>query len=59
MNGGVDAEIFPRRRAWDRCVGIDWGKRIISPDGKVMTITTKGTNAAGQTINNVQVFEKR
>ena len=35
------------------------GKRIISPDGRVMTITTKGTNAAGQTINNVQVFEKR
>ncbi len=35
------------------------GTRIISRDGKVMTITTKGTNAAGQTINDVAVFEKR
>jgi hypothetical protein len=35
------------------------GTRIISRDGKVMTITTKGTNAAGQPINDVQVFEKR
>ena len=35
------------------------GTRTISRDGKVMTITTKGTNAQGQTINNVEVFEKR
>jgi hypothetical protein len=35
------------------------GKRTISPDGKVMTITSKGTNASGQTINDVEVFEKR
>ena len=35
------------------------GTRIISRDGKVMTITTKGTNATGQTINDVGVFEKR
>jgi hypothetical protein len=35
------------------------GTRIISRDGKVMTITTKGTNATGQPINDVQVFEKR
>jgi hypothetical protein len=35
------------------------GTRIISRDGKVMTITTKGTNATGQTINDVAVFEKR
>ena len=35
------------------------GTRSISRDGKVMTITTKGTNARGQTINNVEVFEKR
>jgi len=35
------------------------GTRIISRDGKVMTITTKGTNAAGQAINDVEVFEKR
>jgi hypothetical protein len=35
------------------------GTRVISRDGKVMTITTKGTNAKGQKINDVEVFEKR
>jgi hypothetical protein len=35
------------------------GTRTISKDGKVMTITAKGTNAQGQSINNVAVFEKR
>jgi len=35
------------------------GTRTISKDGKTMTITTKGTNAKGQTINDVEVFEKR
>ena len=35
------------------------GTRVISKDGKVMTITTKGTNAKGQAFNDVQVFEKR
>jgi hypothetical protein len=35
------------------------GTRTISPDGKVMTITTKGTTERGQTINKVEVFEKR
>jgi hypothetical protein len=35
------------------------GTRTISKDGKVLTITTKGTNAKGQTIHDVEVFEKR
>jgi hypothetical protein len=35
------------------------GTRTISPDGNMMTITSKGTNARGQTINDVEVFEKR
>jgi hypothetical protein len=35
------------------------GTRTISPDGKVMTITSKGTNAHDQTVNDVEVFEKR
>ena len=35
------------------------GTRTISKDGKMMTITVKGTNAKGQTINDVEVFEKR
>ncbi len=38
---------------------VNTGTRTISQDGKVMTITTKGTNARGQTINDVEVFEKR
>lgn len=35
------------------------GTRTISRDGKVMTISNKGTNAKGQTINDVEVFDKR
>lgn len=35
------------------------GTRTISPDGKVMTIVTKGTDAKGQTVNNVEVFDRR
>ncbi len=35
------------------------GTRTISTDGKVMTITSKGTNAKGQAFNNVEVFDKR
>lgn len=32
--------------------------RVVSKDGKTMTITTKGTNAKGQKISNVAVYEK-
>ncbi len=32
--------------------------RTVSADGKTMTVTTKGTNAQGQTVHNVQLFEK-
>jgi hypothetical protein len=35
------------------------GTRVISKDGKVMTITTEGTNAKGQTFKDVEVFDKR
>jgi hypothetical protein len=33
--------------------------RVLSKDGKTMTVTIKGTNAQGQTVNNVVVFEKQ
>ena len=33
--------------------------RTVSADGKTMTVTTKGTTAAGEKVNNVQVFEKK
>ena len=34
-------------------------KRTISKDGKVMTITMTGTNAKGEKINNVSVYDKQ
>jgi len=34
-------------------------RRVVSQDGKTMTVTTKGTNAQGQAVNNVVVFEKQ
>jgi hypothetical protein len=33
--------------------------RVVSKDGKTMTVTTKGTNAQGQAVSNVVVFEKK
>jgi len=33
--------------------------RVVSQDGKTMTITTTGTNAKGQKTSNVAVFEKK
>jgi hypothetical protein len=32
---------------------------VISSDGKTRTITTKGTNGQGQSVNNVGVYEKQ
>jgi len=34
-------------------------KHVISKDGKTRTVTTTGTNAQGQTLNDVTVFEKQ
>lgn len=33
--------------------------RVVSADGKTMTVTIKGTNAQSQPMNNVVVFEKQ
>jgi len=33
-------------------------KRVVSQDGKTMTVTTKGTNDKGQAMNNDAVFER-
>jgi hypothetical protein len=35
------------------------GTRVISKGGRTMTITAKGLNARGQTLNDAVVFEKR
>jgi Tfp pilus assembly protein FimT len=32
---------------------------VVSSDGKTRTVTTKGTNASGQQVNNVAVYEKQ
>jgi len=32
--------------------------RVVSADGKTLTVTSMGTNAQGQKVNNHQVFEK-
>ena len=34
-------------------------KRVVSQDGKTMTVTVKGMTAQGQAVNNVVVFDKR
>ena len=33
--------------------------RVVSQDGKTMTVTTKGMNTQGQAVNNVGVFNKQ
>ena len=33
-------------------------RRVVSADGKILTVTTTGTNAQGQKVNDVLVFEK-
>lgn len=33
--------------------------RVVAKDGRTFTFTSKGTNAAGQTVSNVLVFERR
>jgi hypothetical protein len=32
---------------------------VVSADGKTRTVTTKGVNAAGQTVNNVSVYDRQ
>ena len=33
--------------------------RVMSADGKMLTITSKGTNAQGQAMHNVAIYEKQ
>lgn len=34
-------------------------RRVVSPDGKTMTVTVNGVNAQGQQVSNVVVFERQ
>lgn len=38
---------------------VDTARRVVSPDGKTLTLTTKGTNAQGQPVNDVAVFDRQ
>ena len=38
---------------------VSTARRVISADGKSMTITTEGTNAQGQKMKNTAVFDKQ
>ncbi|MGB2887414.1 MAG: hypothetical protein WBC04_06955 [Candidatus Acidiferrales bacterium] len=38
---------------------IETARRVVSKDGKLLTINVKGTNAKGQPFNNVVVFDKQ
>jgi hypothetical protein len=38
---------------------VSTGTQAISREGKVMSVTTNGINAKGQTINDVAVFDKQ
>ena len=45
------------RRKGDKTV--ETGKRELSADGKIVTLTSTGTNAKGQQYNNVLIFDKQ
>jgi hypothetical protein len=34
-------------------------KNVVSKDGKVLTITAKGTNASGQPVSSIIVYDKQ
>ena len=38
---------------------VQTARRVVSADGKTMTITTTGVNETGDRINNVGVFDKQ
>jgi ABC-type transport system substrate-binding protein len=68
VTGNLNADMISLKRVNDRTVEATLKKggkvttnarRVVSADGKTLTITIRGTNAQGQKVNNVQVFEKQ
>lgn len=55
---GVDAFTASFTNKLDGAV-TSTGTRTVSPDGKTMTITTKGKTAQGQPMHNVAVWERK
>ena len=66
--GGVDRDSVTMKRIdayTAEFIGKKGGKptltmrRVVSKDGKTLTITDTGTNAKGQKVNNVRVYDKQ
>jgi hypothetical protein len=55
----IDANTFEATSKVDGKVGATTMTTTISKDGKTYTTRTKGTNAQGQPVNNVIVYEKQ
>jgi len=54
----IDARTIERTNKKDGKVNVTI-TYVVSQDGKTMTTTVKGTNAQGQTVNNVAVWERQ
>jgi hypothetical protein len=54
----IDARTVERTNKKDGKVNVTI-TYVVSQDGKTMTATVKGTNAQGQPVNNVAVWEKQ
>ena len=54
----VDANTTEITRKMGRKV-VQTATRVVSKAGETMTVTSKGTNVQGQTINNVAVFDRQ
>ena len=67
VTGNPDADLVVLKRIDTRTTEASYKKagkptltstRVLSADGKTLTVTVKGTNAKGETVNNVLVFDK-
>lgn len=66
--GNPDADTISLKRVDPNTIEATWKKagkvtntsrRVVSPDGKTMTITQKGTDAQGRAVNNGIVLDKQ
>ena len=68
VSGSPNADTISLKRVNDRTVEstlkkdgkvVTTVRRVVSPDGKTMTLNISGTNAQGQKVKNVQVYDKQ
>ena len=68
ITGNPNANTIALKRVNDRTVEatlkkgdrvVTKARRVVSADGKTLTLTIDGTNEQGQKVKNVQVFEKQ